>query len=166
MGEMKGLEVRYTEVSDEPYLREWFSDPTILRWFPMAEPVEIEDTVQRWIGFSRFRCSLTAVYEGKPCGLATLYLMPYRKIAHQCQFGMIVKKEYRGKGVGSVLLNNLIHLAKEYFKIELLHLEVYYGNPAINLYKRFGFKEFGSQDRWVKESNGEYVGRIFMEREI
>lgn len=166
MSETDALKVRYTELTDEPYLREWFTDTSILRWYPMLEPMEIEDTVQRWVAFSRYRCSLTAEYQGVPCGLATLYLMPYIKLAHQCQFGMIVSKEFRAKGVGTVLLNNLIHLAKNYFNIELLHLEVYTGNPAIHLYERFGFKEFGRQEKWIKEPSGEFVGRIFMEREL
>ena len=56
-----------------------------------------------------------------------------------------------------------MHLAKEKFKIELLHLQVYAENPAMNLYKRFGFKEFGRQESWIKEEN-RYVGRVFMER--
>ncbi len=158
-----GLDVRFTEESDAPCLREWLEEPGVLRWFPVVDAPELDDTIQRWIGFSRYKCSLTAVLDGVPCGIATLWLMPYRKLAHQCQFGMIVGQPYRGRGVGSALLNNLLHLAKERFRIEMIHLEVYYGNPAIHLYQRFGFKEFGRQDAWIKEE-GEYLGRIFMER--
>lgn len=161
---IKDLEIRYTEPGDAQYLKEWLSDPEVNRWFPMADAVEIDDAVQRWIGFYRYRCSLTAVLDGMPCGLTTLYLQPYRKLAHQCEFGIIVGQKYRGYGVGSELLKNAMHLAKEHFKIELMHLQVYSENPAIRLYQRFGFKEFGRQDAWIKELNGEYTGRVFMER--
>jgi ribosomal protein S18 acetylase RimI-like enzyme len=72
--------------------------------------------------------------------------------------------------VGSELLNNLLHLAKEKFKVELIHLQVYQDNPAMRLYQRFGFKEFGMQKKWIKETrdNGEieYVGRVFMELDL
>jgi len=159
-------EIRYTDLSDGQYLKQWFQDPSIIRWFPIADETEVNDAVQRWVGFSRYKCSLTAVRDGVPCGLATLYLQPYRKLAHQCEFGIIVGTGYRGQGIGSELLKNLIHLAKNQFNIELLHLQVYSENPAINLYSRFGFTEFGRQPGWIKELDGSYTGRIFMEKFI
>lgn len=158
------LEIRYTDLSDGRYLKQWLMEPSIGRWFPVTDEVEIDDAVQRWVGFSRYKCSLTAVKNGEPCGLATLYLQPYRKLAHQCEFGIIVGHGYRGQGIGTELLKNLIHLAKTQFRIELLHLQVYSENPAVNLYKRMGFVEFGNQARWIKEADGTYTGRMFMEK--
>ncbi len=158
-----GVEVRYTEPSDAKYLKEWLLEPSIQRWFPMDDEVEIDDAVMRWIAFYRYKCSLTILKDGVPCGIATLYLQPYRKLAHQCEFGIIVGQGFRNQGIGTYLMNSVIHLAKEKFKIELLHLQVYAENPAMNLYKRFGFKEFGRQNSWIKEQD-RYVGRVFMER--
>lgn len=158
-----GIEIRYTEPGDAKYLKEWLMEPETLRWFPMDDEVEIDDAVMRWIAFYRYKCSLTITKDGIPCGISTLYLQPYRRLAHQCEFGILIGKEHRNKGIGSYLLNSAIHLAKEKFKIELIHLQVYEGNPAIRLYTRFGFKEFGRQNAWIKEEN-RYAGRIFMER--
>lgn len=157
------IQIRYTELSDAKHLKEWLLEPGVLRWFPMLRDIEIDDAVARWVGFSKVRSSLTVEIDGVPCGLASLYIQHYWKLEHQCEFGIIVGNGQRGKGVGSKLLDALMHLAKENFHIELLHLQVYEGNPAINLYKRFGFREFGRQTHWIKE-NGEYLGRIFMER--
>ena len=162
--EKKELEIRYTDLSDGRYLKEWLMDPAVGRWFPIEDQPEVDDAVNRWIGFSRYKCSLTAIKDGKPCGLATLYLQPYKKLSHQCEFGIIVGNAHRGQGVGTVLLKNLMHLAKEKFRIELLHLQVYLENPAIRLYQRMGFTEFGKQDRWIKEKDGTYTGRLFMEK--
>jgi putative acetyltransferase len=64
-----------------------------------------------------------------------------------------------------MLLNNAINLAKTRFNIELLSLQVYEDNPAIRLYSRFGFKEYGRQTHWIKEDEG-YRARIFMERHL
>ncbi len=158
-----GVDVRYTEIEDAKYLKEWLMESDTLRWFPMEDEIEIDDAVIRWIAFHRYKCSLTITKDGVPCGLATLYLQPYRKLAHQCEFGIIVGMAYRNMGLGSYLMNSIMHLAKEKFKIELLHLQVYAENPAMNLYKRFGFKEFGRQNSWIKEKD-RYVGRVFMER--
>ncbi|MBA3239033.1 MAG: GNAT family N-acetyltransferase [Parachlamydiaceae bacterium] len=157
------IQIRYTEMTDAKYLKEWLLQPSVARWFPMYDEVEVEDAVGRWISFCRYKCSLTAVYEGVPCGLTTLYLQPYRKLAHQTEFGIIVGDQYRGKGVGTQLLTSLMQMAKENFNIELLHLTVYAENPAIRLYRRFGFQEFGRQTHWLKD-DGIYAGRIFMER--
>lgn len=159
-------EIRYSDLADGRYLKEWLMEPSIGRWFPIHDTVEIDDAVQRWIGFSRYKCSLTAVRDGKPCGMATLYLQPYRKLAHQCEFGIIVGHGYRGQGIGTELLKNLMHLAKDKFKIELLHLQVYSENPAVHLYERMGFVEFGRQAHWIKEIDGTYTGRMFMERAL
>lgn len=160
----EGLEMRFTEISDAKYLKEWLLEPSIGRWFPMDDIIEIDDAVSRWIGFARYHCSLTAVLNGEPCGMVTLYLQPYRKLAHQCEFGIIVGEKFRNKGVGSDLLKNGIHLAKNNFKIEVLHLQVYANNPAIHLYERFGFRTFGLQRHWIKERDGTYVARTFMEK--
>jgi len=161
--EEAGVEIRYTSLEDAPDLKEWLEEPGILRGFPMQDPPEIEDSVKHWIGFSKYKSSLTATIDGKPVGIATLCLMPYRKLVHQCLVSIIVSKEARGKGVGTLLLNNLMHLAKDYFGIEVLYLEVYEGNRAISLYERFGFREIGMQKHFMKDE-GEYIGKIIMER--
>lgn len=159
-----GLEIRYTEPEDAKYLKAWLMDPSVKMWFPMADEVEIDDAVMRWIAFYRFKCSLTITQNGIPCGISTLYLQPYKNLAHQCEFGIIVGSEHRGKGIGGYLMSSLMHLSKDKFKIELLHLQVYAENhSAIKFYKNFGFKEFGRQDGWIKDQ-GRPVGRVFMER--
>ncbi len=77
------IDIRYTEPGDAPFLKKWLMDPEINRWFPMDDEVEIDDAVNKWVGFYRYRCSLTAVYKGTPVALATLYLQPYKKLAQQ-----------------------------------------------------------------------------------
>lgn len=159
------IEIRYTEPGDAVYLKEWLMDKSVANLFPMCDEAEVTDAVSRWISFCRYKCSLTAVVHGVPCGLATLYLQPYRRLAHQCEMGIIVGAQYRNRGIGTELMNNLIYLAKETFHIELLHLQVTAENPAIRMYERFGFKEFGRQIQWLKD-NGRYGARVFMERLI
>lgn len=158
-----GLTVRYTLPTDTKFMIQWFEEKEIWKWFPFEERWEMEDSVKRMVNFCRFRASLTAMMDGVPCGLAVLYLQPYKKLAHQAEFGMIVSQAYRNRGIGTLLLNELQRLAKEQFKLEILHLQVYDGNPAIRLYERAGFVPFGRQEGWIKE-NGQYLARIFMEK--
>ena len=161
--EIPGLEIRYTTLDDGDHLKEWLMEPGVLRGFPMLDPPEVDDSVKHWIGFSRYKSSLTATLDEVPCGLATLCLMPYRKLAHQCLLSIIVSEKMRGRGIGTLLINNLLYLAKDYFGIEIVYLEVYDGNPALSLYKRFGFREIGYQKHFMKEDR-EYIGKIIMER--
>ena len=160
-----GYDIRYTLPEDGKYLKEWLMDPQSRHGFPMADEVEVDDAVARWIIFYRFKCSLTMTKDGVPCGIATLYLQPYVRLSHQCEFGIIMGKHSRQKGMGSYLMSSLIALAKEKFKIELLHLTVFADSPAVGFYKKFGFKEFGRQNAWFKDGS-KYSARLFMQRFI
>lgn len=166
MSKKQPAAIRFTEPGDAKYLKQWLEDNHVHRWFPMHDDPEIEDAVQRWVGFSRYRCSLTAVLKGLPVGIATLYLQPYRKLAHQCEFGIIVAPDCRNQGIGKLLIEELEKLAKVTFKIELLHLQVYQDNPAKRLYERMGYTIFGDQPKWIKEIDGSYTGRTFMEKTL
>ncbi|HLB52747.1 MAG TPA: GNAT family N-acetyltransferase [Chlamydiales bacterium] len=160
------LVIRFSEEGDEKYLIEWLLEPGVLRWFPLCDVREVEDAARIWMSYAKVKGALTAVYNGIPCGTATLYINSYKKLSHQSLFAIIVNTESRGKGVGTKLLSELIALAKERFQLELLHLEVYDGNPAIHLYRRFGFKEYGFERHFAKEGNGEYLGKIMMEKNL
>jgi putative acetyltransferase len=160
----KGLKIRYTVPQDAEWLKKWLLDPSVRGAFPMLGETEADDAVRRWISFSRMRSSLTVEMNDHPVGISTLYVQNYKRLLHQTEFGIIVDHAYRGQGVGSYLLSSIMKLAKRHFHIELLHLQVYQGNSAIQLYKKFGFKEFGCQTHWIKDTDGTYVGRIFMER--
>ncbi len=157
------LSARPTTPEDSPYLSVWLADPDILCWFPMIDMREVEDSVRIWLGYSRIGAAITIDFEGKPCAMANLYIQPYQKLRHTCLFAIVVKEEMRGKGIGRFTLEKLMEIAKEKFQIEILHLEVYEGNPAIHLYEKMGFLRFGKQTHFVKE-NGQYRAKILMQK--
>ncbi len=159
------LTIRFAEESDQKYLIEWLLQPGVLEGFPLNDLREIEDAARIWISYAKHNAVLTALWDGVPCGIANLYLQPYQKMSHQCLFAIIVDEKFRGKGIGAKLLRELMTLAKERFKLELLHLEVYQGNPAINLYKRLGFKEYGIHRRFMKDK-GRYLDKILMQKDL
>lgn len=157
--------LRFSTEEDLSFLIQWLKEGTTRDAYPVTTDAEIEDCARFWLSFHRIQASLTAEMNQTPCGIATLIIHPYQKLAHHCELSMIVDPAFRGQGVGGALLNNLIHLAKNQFKLELLTLHVYENNPAIHLYQRFGFEEFGRQEKWIKE-NGKYTGRINMVRKL
>lgn len=161
----EGVTLRFTIPEDAEYIKTWLSHPSVRNAFPMFDEMEIDDAARRWISFSRIKAGLTVEKDGRPVGNASLYIQTYRRLKHQTEFGIILDENYRRQGIGSFLLSSLLKLAKLQFHIELIHLQVYQHNPAIQLYKKFHFVEYGFQGKWIKE-NDRYVGRVFMEREL
>jgi RimJ/RimL family protein N-acetyltransferase len=159
------FDIRYTYVTDLSYLRQWIQSLGMLDWFPMTTEKEIEDALQCWIGFCRWSCSVTATVNHVPCAIGTLFLMPYKKVAHHCLFKLIVDPHWQRKGIGNAMIRNLKHLAKNYFHLEMISIETFEGNPIIHLLKKNGFEEIFRQEKFVKISSS-YKARIFMETKL
>ena len=70
---------------------------------------------------------------------------------------IVVKKSHRCRGIGGELLETLIDLCEE-LNLKSLTLEVNVENiPAINLYKKFGFKNQGIRKKYYKNSTDAYI---------
>ncbi len=159
MKEPVDFDIRYTRAIDVSYLKEWIKQKEVLRHFPMNSEAEIDQALAAWMFFSRYQASLTATIGHVPCGIATLFLMPYKKISHQCLFKICVDPKHMRQGIGSSLIKNLKHLAKEHFRLEGIYTEVFDDNPLVDLLKKFGFYEFARQEKYFKTSEG-YKGRV------
>lgn len=156
------ISIRFTEPEDAEPLKRWLLQPNVLSYFPMNDVREVDDAVRLWINYCQIKAGITALWDGVPCGAAILNVQPFKKFSHQCLISLVVDENYRGRGVGTQMIRELKKLAVEKFQMEILHLEVYANNPAINLYKREGFIEYGCQEHFIKE-NGKYIGKIYME---
>jgi GNAT superfamily N-acetyltransferase len=157
------LTIRFTEESDAPFIKKWLSDPLVLRWFPLNDEREIDDAVRIWIGYVKQKSSLTALWNGEPCGSAVLNLQSFKKLAHTCLLTILVEESKRGLGVGTALLTDLEKLARDVFHIEIIHLEVYEDNPAKRLYDRMGYTCFGEHKGFTREAEKDR-SKIFMEK--
>jgi len=154
--------VRYTEMQDEKHLFAWLSIEEVVRWFPVATIEESALFAKNWIGFSRYCCSLTGTVHGVPRGIATLFLMPYRKIAHLCMGYLVIDPMFQNRGIGTSLLRNLMHLGKTYFHLESVHFEVYEGSAFISILKKNRCQEIFRQEKYVKTKQG-YMSRMVFE---
>lgn len=159
-----GYDIRFSSPEDLSCLQEWFQDPKTSNDFPFGEK-EKEDALKNWIGFSKFKASLTGTIDEVPCAIGTLFLMPYRKVAHHCSFYLIVDPKHRKKGVGTSLVRNLLNLAKTRFKLEALHLEIYEPSPIVGILMKEGFKEIVRQDNFVK-IDGVFRPRVIWEHKL
>lgn len=81
--------------------------------------------------------------------------------SHRGGLGMGILPEYRGKGIGSQLLQKVIEHAKT-FGLEKIELNVYTSNvSAVALYKKFGFEQEGLIKKYRK-LDGQYFDCLAM----
>lgn len=102
---------------------------------------------------------------GKVIGLGILINHGNLRKKHVGVITLMVNSDYQNKGVGSLLMDKLINLS-ESLNIIRLELCVFRDNyKAINLYKKFGFKEEGIKVKSALK-NGEYIDEVMMARII
>ena len=95
-------------------------------------------------------------------GLHTFPNVPRRR--HAGWIGMAVRDDWQGKGAGGALVQAAIDLASNWLNLTRLELEVYTDNePAVQLYKKFGFEVEGTFVRYAFR-DGQYVDVYAMAR--
>jgi RimJ/RimL family protein N-acetyltransferase len=78
------------------------------------------------------------------------------------EFGMLVDREWRGRGVGSALIQAAIAWARDQ-GLHKLCLEVFSQNTAaIALYRKCGFVEEGHRVKQYRRANGELWDSLLM----
>ncbi len=158
-------DLRYSAMEDLPFLVETVSKEEVAKFLPVSSTQDIEAMTKNWIGFSRYKSSLTATYKGEPVGIATLFLMPYRKLIHHALVYFAVSPTYFDQGVAFSLVKNITHLGKTYFHMECLSVETYESSPLIPVLEQGGYREIIRQENFVKEPDGTSLSRVVMEVE-
>jgi len=88
------------------------------------------------------------------------------RLAHRCDMGISVLKEYWGLGIASEIMKVIIEKAKE-AQFEQIELQVVEENlSARHLYKKFGFYETGYIKNGMKYADGTYAKLIIMQKDL
>ena len=110
---------------------------------------------------------ILAVVDGRIIGTAGVERVgKHEKLAHRCDFGVSIEKEYWGLGIGSALLHACIDCAKVagYRQMEL---EVVAENErAVNMYRKAGFVEYGRNPRDFLSRYTGYQEVVYMRLEL
>lgn len=103
---------------------------------------------------SRDEWMMVAKDDGRMIGDVSLTRLP-RRMQHRGDLGIAVLRKYWGCGVGTALLREAIHFAKENDFL-FLDLQVRCDNlAAIHLYEKFGFQKIGTHPCFFKMGDKE-----------
>jgi RimJ/RimL family protein N-acetyltransferase len=137
--------------------------------YSLTQPEELNLTIEQereWLR-SKFEddCHLVICAEvnGQIVGQLDFSNGHRKRNAHTGEFGMGIHKDFRGLGIGSLLIGALVDWAKNNPKIEKINLCVHQNNDrAIATYKKFGFQVEGLRTKDLKYSNDVYVDSLLM----
>ncbi len=110
---------------------------------------------------------LVAEYEDEFVGMLDFRNVKRKRIQHFGYFGMSVRSGFRGRGVGSLLLQSLIEWISRHEVLEVIGLKVIEKNDAaFALYKKFGFQVTGREPFAFKIENGEHFSELTMSLKV
>ncbi len=165
----KELIIRYPNKDDAQLMREYINtlseERTFIRF--QGEKVSLEEETKYLNSqLERIRkketVHLLVLSNNKIIGISSID-MKDRVNKHVGEFGISIAKDYRGEGLGTLLMKFVVDEAvKNIPQLEIITLGVFSNNSlAIEMYRKFGFVEYGDLPNGVKFGD-KYVDHIYM----
>jgi len=161
---MRDLIVRRCEPEDYEAVHRVYSSPNAMAGtigVPYSSAQEVREELARESDGS---FTLVACVGEEVVGQLTLSVYMNPRTRHSGHFGIAVRDDWQGRGVGTALMEACLDLADNWLNLSRWDLRVYVDNaPAIVLYEKFGFEIEGTHQRFAYR-NGEYVEAHVMAR--
>ena len=110
-------------------------------------------------------CRLVVRSDSKVLGWAALSMTSSRCVyAGVAEVSIYIGEKYKGKGIGTALLNKLIELSEENGFWTLQSGIISKNTRSIELHKKCGFRKIGIREKVAKMNNKEWMDVTFMER--
>ncbi|OOE12694.1 GNAT family N-acetyltransferase [Fictibacillus arsenicus] len=123
---------------------------------------EYQEWIQKIIEHER-ETMFVAEIEGKVVGWIVFKSQERKRMHHTGSFAIMLQKDCRNKGIGKLLIHELLRWAEEHPIIEKVSLGTFSTNTrAIELYKKLGFVEEGRKVNEFKFNENEYVDDVLM----
>ncbi|MBD3280731.1 GNAT family N-acetyltransferase [Candidatus Dojkabacteria bacterium] len=142
-----------------------------LKESPLAFTSTLHESLDKvadyWRGHldSKNSVMLFAKERGKLVGTVAAVFNDKKRLSHIAEIaGNYVRKEHRGKGIGSMLMEGIIEEIKDRKKILKINLKVAKTqDAAIGLYEKFSFLKVGVQKKELSY-DGKYYDLVLMEK--
>ena len=160
-----GARVRHAEPGDAAGLHALFAEPGAFAATLQLPYPSLAAWEKQLRDLPRHVVQLVAEVDGDGVvGAAGFEVFQSPRRRHVANLGMAVAPAYRGRGVGTQLLEAVIDTAERWHGVRRLELEVYADNAAaIALYERHGFEREGLA-RGYALRDGAYVDALLMAR--
>ena len=110
---------------------------------------------------------IVAVFDGRIVGSAGINrINPRDKTKHRAEFGISILRDYWGLGIGSALTAACIECARAAGYLQLELDAVADNQSAVNLYLKYGFKEYGRNPRGFRTRSGKWQELVLMRLEL
>ena len=155
MKNLKHISVRPYEESDIARMTEiWNETVEAGDAFPQDEPLSADEAVKFFA--SQTYCGV-AEYKGEVSGLYILHPNNVGRCGHISNASYAVSSSVRGKGVGRVMVEHSLFIAKtKGFRLLQFNAVVAENRPAIALYEKLGFERIGTVEGGFHHKNGTY----------
>lgn len=169
----KTVSFRYPTIKDAKILMEYINKISAEKSFILlqGEQQTLEEE-QQWLkskieSISKNECVfILAFIDDKLVASSEITLKPLAR-KHVGSFGITVSIDYRGEGIGKILMDLVIKESIKNIKdLKIIELEVFSNNPiAQELYKKIGFIEFGRLPEGIKHKES-FIDAILMYKKV
>lgn len=130
----------------------------------LRDDVSIRDVIDSWTQELDYRKVLPLVAEvgGNIVGDATLHRRTFGWTSHVGKVRLVIDKDYRGKGLGTVLIEELIDIAKKAGLEQLVAELMSNQTGALSAFKGLGFEKEAVFFNYVKDQMGEERNLVVM----
>lgn len=154
--------------TDEAALLEYFGSLPPEDRLCLKEDVTDPKVIENWIYELDYDAvlSIIALHNGNIVGDATLHFNPIGWTKHQGEVRLTTSTRYRVRGLGTVLVQNLIDIATK-LNLEQIHIEIPpVLDKAFYLFEKLGFKEVAKLPGFVKDLEGKESDLVLMVKHL
>jgi L-amino acid N-acyltransferase YncA len=149
---------------DEAALQEYFGSLPPEDRLCLKEDVTDPKVIENWIYELDYDTvlPLIALHNGNIVGDATLHFNPIGWTRHQAEVRLTTSTRFRVRGLGTILVQNLIDLASQ-MGLEQISIEIPpVLDKAFYLFEKMGFKEVAKLEGFVKDLEGTESDLVLM----
>ena len=173
LGDGRVCILRSAEEQDAPELLAYLKEVARETPYLVSEPEEITLTMEQEKDFIRHQAEderaalLMAEIDGTHIGNCSMNPVGSNiRYRHRCSVAIALYRQYCGRGIGKMILRELLALASS-CGYEQAELEVVTANErAVHLYESLGFETYGMQKHSMKYKDGSYADEYLMMKKL